>query len=128
MKIKFLILNTLILVLSISLISCSNTPKKSRTVLGELTINNPITENFSKFSGTESYEFTISKPTTLSYDLKIRTGTTYISLVDENKKEYFSSKGPVSDTIELNPNGEVKYFIDLSYDNGVGTYSLSIKN
>ncbi len=128
MKIKFLILNTLAIVLAITLVSCSNTPKKSRVILGELTIDTPISSNFSKFSGTESYEFTISKPTKFSYDLKLRNGTTYIKLVDENKNEYLSTKGPSKDTIELNPNGETKYFVDFTYDNGIGTYSLSINH
>lgn len=128
MKIKFLILNTLAIVLVATLMSCSNTPKKSRVILGELTIDTPISSNFSKFSGTESYEFTISKPTKFSYDLRLRNGTTYISLIDENKKEYFSTKGPAKDTIELNPTTETKYFIDLKYDNGIGTYSLSINH
>lgn len=128
MKLKFFLLSTLALTLSIVLISCSNSPKKSRTILGELATNSPVTKDFSKFSGTESYKFTISEPTTFNYELKIRTGKTSLSLIDENGKEYFSINSQSKDSINLNPEKETTYFVDLTYDNGVGSYSLSIEN
>lgn len=128
MKLKFFILSTLVLTLSITLMSCSNTPKKSQTIIGELIVNSPITKDFSKFSGTESYKFVISKETTFSYDLKLRNGKTIISLVDESGNEYLNVNTQSRDTITLNPNKETIYFVNLTYDNGVGTYTLSIKN
>lgn len=128
MKLKFFILSTLVLTLGITLMSCSNTPKKSQTIIGELIANSPITKDFSKFSGTESYKFVISKETIFSYDLKLRNGKTIISLVDENGNEYLNVNTQSRDMIKLNPNKETIYFVNLTYDNGVGTYTLSIKN
>lgn len=128
MKLKSLVLTTLALALSMVLISCSNPPKKSRTIIGELTLNSNVTQDFSKFSGTESYKFTISNQVTFDYDLKLRTGKINLTLIDEDGKEYLNTSGQSKDSIKLSPEKETTYFIDLSYDNGVGTYSLSIKN
>ena len=60
--------------------------------------------------------------------MKIRTGKTSLSLIDENGKEYFSINSQSKDSINLNPEKETTYFVDLTYDNGVGSYSLSIEN
>lgn len=128
MKLKSFILSTLVLTLSITLISCTNTPKKSQTIIGELIANSPITKDFSKFSGTESYKFVISKETTFSYNLKLRNGKTNISLIDENGNEYLSVNTQSSDVVTLIPDKETTYFVNLTYDNGVGTYTLSIEN
>lgn len=128
MKFKSLILTTVALTLSLVLMSCSNPPKKSRTIIGQLTLNSPVNQKFSKFSGTESYEFTISEKVTFDYELKLRTGKTSISLVDEEGKEYLTTTGQSKDSISLSPDKQTKYFVDISYDNGVGSYSLSIKN
>ena len=106
MKLKIFLLSTLALTLSFVLMSCSNTPKKSRTILGELATNSPVTKDFSKFSVTESS----------------------LSLIDENGKEYFSINSQSKDSINFNPEKETTYFVDLTYDNGVGSYSLSIEN
>lgn len=128
MKLKSLIITTLSLALSMLLMSCSNPPKKSRTIIGELTLNSNINQNFSKFSGTESYKFTISDQVTFSYDLKLRTGKITLSLVDEDGEKYINVEGQSKDSIKLSPNKKTTYFVDLSYDNGVGSYSLSIQN
>lgn len=128
MKLKSLILNTLALTLAIVLISCSNNPKKSRNIIGELNTTSSISKDFSKFSGTDSYEFTISKETTFSCDLKLRTGKTSISLKDESGKEYLNLNSSGKDSVTLSPEKESTFYVDLSYDNGVGTYTLSIEN
>ncbi len=128
MKFKFLVLSTLALTLSILLISCSNNSQKSRTMLGELSLNNPINTDFSKFSGSESYKFRISESVKLNCELKLRTGKTSITVVDEKGTEYLFIDSAKKASVNLNPEKETTYFIDLKYDNGVGTYSLSIEN
>lgn len=128
MKLKFFILSTLALALSITLMSCTNTSKKSQTIIGELIANSPITKDFSKFSGTESYKFKISKETIFSYNLKLRNGKITITLTDENGNEYLNVNKPTNNTITLNPNKETTYYVNLTYDNGVGTYTFSIEN
>lgn len=128
MKLKFFVLGTFVVTLSLILMSCSNTPKQSRTIIGELSPNSPISTDFSKFSGTESYKFTTSSKTTLNYEIKLRTGKTSISITDEKGKEYLNATAPIKDVITLNPSEETTYYIDLNYDNGVGSYSFSIEN
>lgn len=128
MKLKFFILNTLALSLAIILISCSNNPKKSRTIIGDLNTESKISTDFSKFSGTESYKFTISKEATFNCELKLRTGKTSITLVDEGGKEYLTLNSSTKNSVNLSPNGETTYYVDLKYDNGVGSYSLSLEN
>ena len=129
MKFKFLILNTLALTLAIVLMSCSNNPKKTRTIIGEINPSSPkVSTDFSKFSGTESYKLTISEETTFKCELKLRTGKTSISLVDESGKEYLNVNSTNKNSVTLSPNSKTTYFVDLSYDNGVGSYLLSIEN
>ncbi len=126
MKLKFFVLGTVVITLSLVLMSCSNSPKQSRTIIGELSPSSPISADFSKFSGVESYKFTTSTESILNYEIKLRTGKTSISIVDENGNEYLNATAPIKDVITLNPSGETTYYIDLTYDNGVGSYSFSI--
>lgn len=129
MKLKFIALGALTLTLSLFLMSCVNSEKKSRTIIGELSLNNPIiNKDFSKFSGTESYTFKISEPVTLNCELKLRTGKTSITVVDDKGVEYLSINSPKKDSVHIKPEKETTYYVDFKYDNGVGTYSLSIEN
>lgn len=128
MKSRHLILGTVIVTLTLFLTSCSNAPKTKRTIIGEIEPNSQITQDFSKFSGTESYKFTISKESTLKSSLKLRTGKTYITVVDEDGKEYLHISSSSEEEVTLKPNSEKIYYIDLKYDNGIGTYSFELNN
>lgn len=128
MRSRYLILGTIVVTLTLFLTSCSNAPKTNRTIIGELKPNSQITQDFSKFSGTESYKFTISKESTLKTSLKLRTGKTSITIVDENNNEYLNINSPLEQEITLSPNIEKVYYIDLKYDNGVGTYSFELND
>ncbi|BAK56287.1 hypothetical protein SFBM_0509 [Candidatus Arthromitus sp. SFB-mouse-Japan] len=128
MKSRHLILGTFIVTLTLFLTSCSNAPKTKRTIIGEIEPNSQITQDFSKFSGTESYKFTISKESTLKSSLKLRTGKTYITVVDEDGKEYLHISSSSKEEVTLKPNSEKIYYIDLKYDNGIGTYSFELNN
>ncbi|BAK80978.1 hypothetical protein [Candidatus Arthromitus sp. SFB-rat-Yit] len=128
MRSKYLILGTIVVTLTLFLTSCSNAPKTKRTIIGELKPNSQITQDFSKFSGNESYKFTISKESTLKTSLKLRTGKTSITIVDENNNEYLNINSPSEQEITLSPNSEKTYYIDLKYDNGVGTYSFELND
>lgn len=116
------------IIFCVLLISCSSNKNIQREIIGELKINSPISTDFSKFSGTESYTFTLEEPTLFEIDLTLRTGKTSISLKDESGNEYLSLNSSEKNKITITPDSKTNYFLDLTYDNGVGSYSISITN
>ena len=127
-KFRFLLLSTLILTIGFVFTSCANSSKPKRTILGELKINEPVNTDFSKFSGIESYTFKTSNQVTFNCELKMRNGKTSITLVDEKGNEYLSINSSTQKSVVLNPSDETTYFVDLKYDNGIGSYSICIEN
>ncbi len=129
MKLRFLLLGTIIVTLSMLLTSCQNSTSNKREVIGKLKKDSsPTVVDFSKFSGTESYVFTISEETNLTVSLKLHLGKILISVVDSDGNEHFSTNTPVSnEVIKLNPSKETTYYIDLKYDNAKGTYSFKLE-
>lgn len=126
MKLRFLLLGTIIVTLGVLLTSCQNSNKQKRTIIGELTKSSPISLDFSKFSGTESYEFTISEETTFKSSLTLQVGKILINLVDDAGNEYLTINSSGQNSVVLTPNGETTYYIDMKYDNSMGRYSFEL--
>lgn len=127
MKLRFLILSVVIVTLGVLLTSCQNSTKQKRTIIGELTEDSPIISlDFSKFSGTESYKFTISEKKTLTSSLKLQVGKILITVVDDKENEYLTIDSPGKNSVVLTPNGETTYYIDMKYDNSMGRYSFEL--